>query len=49
MKTLDPATEGGAMALGRLDTELMAWVTTVNPDGQPQSSPIWFLWQRGRC
>ena len=47
MRTLDPATEAGAHALERLETELMGWLTTVNPDGQPQSSPIWFLWQRG--
>jgi PPOX class probable F420-dependent enzyme len=47
MRTLDPATVGGARSLERLETELMGWVTTVNPDGQPQSSAIWFLWQRG--
>jgi PPOX class probable F420-dependent enzyme len=47
MRTLDPATEAGAHALERLEAELMGWLTTVNPDGQPQSSPIWFLWQRG--
>jgi PPOX class probable F420-dependent enzyme len=47
MQTLDPATEAGAHALERLETELMGWLTTVNPDGQPQSSPIWFLWHRG--
>jgi PPOX class probable F420-dependent enzyme len=47
LKTLDPATEGGAKALRRLETELMGWLTTVNPDGQPQSSPIWFLWREG--
>ena len=47
MRTLDPATEAGARALERLGTELMGWMTTVNPDGQPQSSPIWFLWQDG--
>ena len=22
----------------------MAWLTTVRPDGQPQSVPVWFLW-----
>ena len=43
-ETLDPATDDGARALRRLETELMAWLTTVNPDGQPQASPIWFLW-----
>jgi PPOX class probable F420-dependent enzyme len=47
MRTLDPATEAGATALRRLETELMAWMTTTNPDGQPQSSPIWFLWRDG--
>jgi PPOX class probable F420-dependent enzyme len=47
MRILDPATPGGARALERLQTELMGWVTTVNPDGQPQSSAIWFLWQQG--
>ncbi len=47
MRTLDPSTEGGARALRRLETEPMAWLTTVNPDGQPQSSPVWFLWRDG--
>jgi len=47
MKELDPSTEGGARALRRLETDLMAWMTTINPDGQPQSSAIWFVW-RGR-
>lgn len=45
MRTLDPETELGARALERLETELMGWVTTINPDGQPQSSAIWFLWR----
>ena len=43
--TLDPATDDGARVLRRLETELIAWLTTVNPDGQPQASPIWFLWE----
>jgi PPOX class probable F420-dependent enzyme len=47
MQTLDPATESGARALDRLEHELMGWLTTVNPEGQPQSSPIWFLWRDG--
>ena len=34
----------GARALRRLQTELIGWLTTVNPDGHPQASPIWFLW-----
>jgi PPOX class probable F420-dependent enzyme len=44
---MDPATEAGSNALRRLETELIGWMTTVNPDGQPQSSAIWFLWQDG--
>jgi PPOX class probable F420-dependent enzyme len=24
--------------------EPVAWLTTVRADGQPQSSPVWFIW-----
>src|SRR5436190_1946362 len=27
----------------RLRTNLMAWLTTVRPDGPPDSVPVWFL------
>ncbi|MFZ0666891.1 MAG: TIGR03667 family PPOX class F420-dependent oxidoreductase [Acidimicrobiales bacterium] len=27
----------------RLGANLMAWLTTVRPDGQPVSVPVWFL------
>jgi len=30
---------------GRLRTNLMAWLTTVRPDGRPDSVPVWFLLQ----
>lgn len=44
MRTLDPATEAGAHAVQRLETDLVGWLATVNPDGQPQSSAVWFVW-----
>ena len=28
----------------RLREEEVAWLTTVRSSGQPQSVPIWFLW-----
>ena len=45
--TLDLETKDGARSLERLETELIGWLTTINPDGQPQSSPIWFHWTDG--
>lgn len=45
--TLDPSTPAGARALERLATEKIGWLTTVDPDGQPYASAIWFLWDDG--
>jgi PPOX class probable F420-dependent enzyme len=42
---LDPASQDGTRALRRLVSEKIGWLTTVNPAGQPQASPIWFLWE----
>jgi PPOX class probable F420-dependent enzyme len=28
----------------RLRREVIVWLTTMRADGQPQSSPVWFLW-----
>lgn len=44
---IDTTTAAGARAAERLEEELIAWLTTVNANGQPQSSPIWFLWEDG--
>jgi PPOX class probable F420-dependent enzyme len=43
----DPETPAGARALERLrdPREMTIWLTTVTPDGQPQSMPVWFLWR----
>ena len=46
-KTLDPSTKDGARALQQLETDKIGWLTTVTPDGLPQSTPIWFLWVDG--
>jgi PPOX class probable F420-dependent enzyme len=43
----DTTIEAGARAAERLERELIAWLTTVTPGGQPQSSPVWFLWHAG--
>jgi PPOX class probable F420-dependent enzyme len=45
--TIDGSTKTGAHALDRLRTDRIAWLTTVTPDGQPQTLPIWFLWEDG--
>ena len=41
---LDPSTAAGTRALERLASEKIGWLTTVDPDGQPYASAIWFLW-----
>ncbi len=41
---LDTIGEAGARAERRLRSEEIAWLTTVRPDGQPQTVPVWFLW-----
>jgi len=40
----DTTTEAGGRAERRLREEEIAWLTTVRADGQPQSVPVWFLW-----
>lgn len=41
---IDPTTRAGARAVERLGQDLILWLTTVTPEGQPQTSPVWFLW-----
>jgi len=42
---LNLSAQASATLAGRLQTESVAWITTVTPGGQPQSSPVWFLWE----
>ena len=39
--------EASAVLGQRLSEERVAWITTVTAGGQPQSSPVWFLWADG--
>src|SRR5260221_8893440 len=41
---LDLSKPAHEAAAARLKEETIIWLTTVNPKGQPQSSPVWFLW-----
>jgi PPOX class probable F420-dependent enzyme len=41
---LDLTTPAGEHAAERLSDELIIWLVTVTPAGQPQASPVWFLW-----
>ncbi len=43
----DPSTPKGAAAVRRLESEPLAWLTTVFPDGRVASSLVWFLWRDG--
>ena len=40
----DTTTGAGKRAEARLKEEEIAWMTTVRSDGQPQTVPVWFLW-----
>ena len=41
---VDISGKAGKRVEGRLREEKIAWLTTVRADGQPQSVPVWFLW-----
>ena len=44
---LDPNTPQGGRAIARLTDEKIIWLTTVRSHGQPQTSPVWFLYENG--
>ena len=41
---IDTTTEYGARAARRLREDTIGWLTTVDADGTPQPSPVWYLW-----
>jgi len=43
----DSGSPADAHALARLGGDKVAWLTTVTPAGQPQTFPVWFLWEDG--
>ncbi|HYI15815.1 MAG TPA: TIGR03667 family PPOX class F420-dependent oxidoreductase [Thermomicrobiales bacterium] len=46
--TLDRSTQRGQHVERRLNEDVIAWLTTVRPTGQPDSVPVWFLWQNDK-
>jgi PPOX class probable F420-dependent enzyme len=44
---IDTSSARGAHADERLRHEIIAWLTTVRPSGQPDTVPVWFLWDAG--
>jgi PPOX class probable F420-dependent enzyme len=44
---LDRSTPQGAKARALISDAYVAWLTTVRPNGQPQSSPVWFVVEDG--
>lgn len=47
MTILNQEEPAHAVAAGRLQAEAIIWLTTVARSGQPQSTPVWFLWEAG--
>ena len=46
MTILDQARPAHAAAAGRLQSEPIIWLTTVDPvRAAARSTPVWFLWQ----
>lgn len=44
MSAIDTATDFGKRLQQRLQSEHITWLVTVNKDGTPQPSPVWFHW-----
>ncbi|MGI9252887.1 MAG: pyridoxamine 5'-phosphate oxidase family protein, partial [Thermomicrobiales bacterium] len=44
MLNLQPGTAFAARVVRHLEHDQVAWLVTVDADGAPQPSPVWFLW-----
>ena len=44
MALIDRTTDFGKRVEKRLQSESIAWFTTVRADGMPQPIPVWYLW-----
>jgi len=44
---VDEGTEFGARVARHLREEIVVWMTTVTPVGEPVPVPVWFLWDGG--
>lgn len=42
---IDTSTEFGKRAQHQLETETVIWLTTVDGDGRPYPSPVWFVYE----
>jgi PPOX class probable F420-dependent enzyme len=41
---IDPGTDKGARVDSALREDVVAWLSTVAPDGTPVPTPVWFWW-----
>jgi hypothetical protein len=41
---IDTSTDFGQRVTGRLHEEIVIWLVTVDPNGTPEPSPVWFYW-----
>ena len=41
---IDTSSDFGARATRHLQDDQVVWLVTVDADGTPQPSPVWFLW-----
>jgi PPOX class probable F420-dependent enzyme len=43
----DEGTEFGARVARHLREEIVVWMTTITPAGEPLPMPVWFVWDGG--